>query len=102
MCASVTVFLCVCVFTRVVFVQQSALTVEPGRSFVNHTLLSIGVFNCGVIVGDKVRLQETKKKLSVSGVCTLCHVETQAVSQLYTNCAQNSLYTARNQHAVIY
>ena len=51
------ILLRVCVFTLVVFVQQSALTVEPGRPFVNHTLLGIRVFNRGVIVGDKVRLR---------------------------------------------
>lgn len=53
---------CVCVCTLVMFVQQSTLTVKPGRPFVNHTLLGIGVFNCGVIVSDEVRLQERKKR----------------------------------------
>lgn len=50
-----------CAFTLVMFGQQSALTVKSGRPFVNHTLLGIRVFNRGVIVGDKVRLQERKK-----------------------------------------
>lgn len=65
------VCLCVCVFTLVVFVQQSALTVKPGRPFVNHALLGIGVFNCGVIVSDKVRLQtrEREETVSMSGLC---------------------------------
>lgn len=56
---------CVCVFALVrllMFVQQSALTVKPGRPLVNHTLLGIGVFNCGVIVSDKVRLQEREEE----------------------------------------
>lgn len=48
--------LCTSVFALVVFIQQSALTVEPGRPFVDHTLLGIRVFNCRVIVSDKVRL----------------------------------------------
>ena len=62
--AYMRVILCVSVyiFTLVMFVQQSALTVKPGRSFVDHTLLGIGVFNCGVIVSDKVRLQERKNR----------------------------------------
>lgn len=80
------------------FAQQSALTVKPGRPFVNHTLLGIGVFNCGVIVSDEVRLQVRKnrtkeKTVNMPGVYTLCQVETQAVSQLHTYCIQYSLYT---------
>lgn len=66
-----------CEFTLVMFVQQSALTVEPGCPFVNDTLLGIGVLNCGVIVSDKVRLQERKKRtkeeeesVSMTGVYT--------------------------------
>lgn len=51
----------VCLFTLVVFVQQAALTVEPGRPFVDHTLLGIRVFDGGVIVSDKVRLNERNR-----------------------------------------
>lgn len=56
------VFVSLYLFLCVVFVRQSALTVEPGRPFVNHTLLGVGVFNRGVIVGDKVRLRERERE----------------------------------------
>ena len=86
---------CVCVFTLVVFVQQSALTVEPGRPFVNHTLLGIRVFNRGVIVGDKVRLrwgrererEETVNKsgCSVSLYTDLCSLTKNTLFLFYNN-----------------
>lgn len=61
-CHLLSARVCVCVFPLVMFVQRSALTVEPSRPFVNHTLLRIGVFNSGVIVGYKVRLWKGQKR----------------------------------------
>lgn len=58
----VSVRLYLYMYSPPVFVLQSALTVKPGRPFVNHTLLCVGVFNCGIIVGDKVRLQRRKSR----------------------------------------
>lgn len=48
--------------TLAVFVYKGALTVESGCPLVDHTLLGVGVFDGGVIVGHKVRLREKRKR----------------------------------------
>lgn len=49
-------------FTLAVFVYKGALTVESGCSLVDHTLLGVGVFDGGVIVGYEVRLREKRER----------------------------------------
>lgn len=63
-------------FTLAVFVYEGALTVESGCPLVDHTLLGVGVFDGGIIVGYKVRLREKRKRTKGGETVSMFRINT--------------------------